>query len=545
MKLWFGDREEGAAAPFLSLRPKQFFTSEELGPKQALTPDGFLLCSDTPIARVGQQVYGEHELPGMRGKDGIITIQRDAEEVFRPDTIASFNGKPVTNNHPPEKVVPANFKLYAVGTVLNPHRGDGIETDANFLYADLLITDPQAIGDIRTGKREVSAGYDAEYKQLGDGLGVQHSIVGNHVALVNRGRCGPLCSIGDEDMPRVSVHDSRRKTFRDRLLASFHSRDESAFHDQLEELAKVPELLGEQVSGEGSGGDGRTGDTHVSINLGGGGGAPSVSSGSGPVVGDQPDPAEGPDPSAGGGGDMMQQILQRLDRIEQAIVVLAQGESAEQDPMAAEEDRTLGDRRTSDRKTTDKRTRDQDPPSAPPTEEPEEDPAESLPYGAGTTNIEFEAPQLGTGDKRRTTGDKAFVGDSTSMRAEFQDTLSRAELLVPNVRLPTFDARTSAKTTFDTLCGLRRNVLQEAYRNGEKRTYVDTVLGKPAGTADFTKMTCDAVAMVFNGASELARQANNASFGRVRPNNENVRGAGGTLTPAEINARNRAKWNIN
>jgi hypothetical protein len=541
--------------------PKRFYTVEQLGEKQSITPDGFLLCEDTPIARIGTQVYGEHELPGLVGKDGLIHVMRDESEVFRPQTIASFNGKPVTNNHPPEKVTPNNFRHYAVGVVLNPRRGDGIQYDNNFLYADLLITDPVAIGEVRSGKREVSAGYDAEYEQTVDGEGRQYGIVGNHVALVNRGRCGPLCSIGDEEMPKVSVTDRRRRAFRDRIMNAFRTGDEGAL---VEELEKVPEMLGEQVSGESSGGDGRTGDTHVSINLhgsGGGSGAPSISSGGG-GIGDEPetDPDVGGSPTAGASGanPMMQEIMQRLDRIEQAIVILAQGddgtaEGEDPDESNFGDRRSVGDRRG---RMADRRSRDQEGPSAPSTEEPMEDPPEALGYGSGTQGTEFESPQMGTEDRgrrtsdrgRRMTGDQQgqrqqFIGDSTSMRAEFQDVLSRVELLAPNVRMPTFDAKVPAKDTAQSMCALKRNALDAAFRDNDKHNFVQVMLAGKQPAWD--KMTCDEIAPIFAGASEMVRQHNNATYGRVRPNNQGVRGAAHLLTPADINARNRQKYGLN
>lgn len=539
--------------------PKQFYTVEQLGEKQSITPDGFLLCEATPIARIGTQVYGEHELPGLVGQDGLIHIMRDEQEVFRPETIASFNGKPVTNNHPPEKVTPNNFRHYAVGHVLNPRRGDGIQTDRNFLYADLLITDPTAIADVRSGKREVSAGYDAEYEQTVDGEGRQYGIVGNHVALVNRGRCGPLCSIGDEEMPKVSVNDRRRKAFRDRVMNAFRTGDEGAL---VEELEKVPEMLGEQVSGEGSGGEGRTGDTHVSINLGGGSsGSPSVSSGGGGLT-DEPeaDPDVGTAPQASGANPMMQEVMQRLDRIEQAIVILAKqadGNGNGNDPDMGEDpdENGFGDRRaTGDRRgrMADRRSKDQEGPTEPPSEEPMEDPPEALPYGSGTTSTQFENPQMGTEDRRRTgrraTGDQQgtrqqFVGDSTSMRMEFQDVLSRVELLASNVRLPTFDAAIPAKDTSATMCALKRNALTAAYQDNEKHDFVQVMLAGKKPT--FDKMSCDELAPIFAGASEMVRQHNNATLGRVRPSNQGVRGAAHLLTPAQINERNRQKYNLN
>jgi uncharacterized protein len=542
----------------VSPRPKRFYTTEQLGDRQSLTPDGFLLCEAVPIARIGPQIYGEHELPGLKGKDGLIRVMRDEDEVFRPEAILSFAGKPVTNDHPPEKVTPDNWRNYSVGITLNPRRGDGIQYDNSFLYADLLITDRKAIADIRSGKREVSAGYDAEYEQTNDGEGRQYKIVGNHVALVNRGRCGPLCTIGDEEMPsRVTVHDNRRRSFKDRILDAFRNNDEGAL---VEELSKVEELRGEQVSGNREEGGSEIRDNNIAIHLHGSGGPSGgggVSLGGGGATGDQPEA----DPDNGGGspagGDVMQQIMQRLDRIEQAIVILAQGDD-DGDEGDMGEDPNNGDgymQPSHDRRgrMNDRRTRDQNEPSSPDTDEPNEDPSQNLPYGSGSEAEGRDGPQLGAQDRRgtrdRRTADRgmttdahrAFVGDSTSMRNEFNDTVARAEMLVSGIRVPTFDAKTPARTTFDSLCALRRNVLTQAYHEGDKRQYIDVMLG--GKQADFRQMTCDSVQMVFNGASEMARQATNATIGRARP--AAARGGGRALTPAEINARNKELYKIN
>lgn len=180
----------------------RFYTEHQLGEKQAMTPEGFLVCYDVPISRTGQLTYVQGELQDSNGddvveagRDGVILIDRAAEEVFKPESVASFAGKPVTNDHPSEDVKPSNWSRLAKGVVQNPRQGQG--ELSNFVVADLLITDPQAIEDVRNGKREVSCGYDAEYDQVAPGRGVQRNIIGNHVALVERGRCGPSCSIGD------------------------------------------------------------------------------------------------------------------------------------------------------------------------------------------------------------------------------------------------------------------------------------------------------------------------------------------------------------
>lgn len=545
----------------------RFYTTEKLGEKQSMTPEGFLLCESVPLARVGTQLYAEHELPGMKGRDGIISISRDEDEVFDPRAVLSFAGKPVTNDHPPVKVTPQNIKHYFVGTVLNPRRGDGRATDANFLYGDLLITDPEAIDDIRSRrKREVSAGYDAEYEQTQDGEGRQRNIIGNHVALVKKGRCGPLCTIGDKAMATPRRRLNRSALMRDRIIDAVRTGNLDA---AVEELDKVDELMGEQVSGRDEGLDPR--GLTINVNHHGSGGSASGSTGD-----DENDP-----PAEGGGNAAEAQILARLDRIEQAIVALAQGDDGDDDDDGdGYDDRYGGDRRgVRDRRgTRDRRVRD-DAAEAPPSDEPDLKPDNRIPYGGGTGAARYRQETAGGTHDRRGTRDRRvrdedrddddreddrrertndrrstrdhlapseqgqrqhFVGDSTSMRNEFIDTVARAEMLVPGFKAPTFDAATPAKTTFDALCSMRRNALDQAYHSQDHRKFVDGVLGGRPG--DFGKMTCDAIGVVFTAASELARHHNNQTIGRARTG---VARTGSTaLTPAEINQRNREKYGV-
>lgn len=209
------------------------YTTARISAKQSLTPEGFLLCKEVPIARTGDMVYGAGEVPVEPRPDALIIIQRTPEEVFRPETMASFEGKPVTLGHPDEFVGPDSWNSLSVGTVTNVRRGTGIEDD--YLFADLLITSKSAIDEVQSGLREVSCGYEADYEQLEPGRGVQRNIVGNHVALVERGRCGPRCAIGDEDMTK------KRNTWGDMLRRAFRAKDAS----ELEAIEKEAEAMDE------------------------------------------------------------------------------------------------------------------------------------------------------------------------------------------------------------------------------------------------------------------------------------------------------------
>lgn len=221
----------------------RWFAPEKLSERQRMTPEGFLLCEAVPIARTGTLIYDKSEVPIEGGPGGQVVIERNADEVFRPETIASFEGKPVTLKHPDDFVTPANWRELTVGITQNVRRGEGIESD--LMLADLLITDANAIELIRvtadsaTGRpiqplRQVSCGYDADYEQLARGRGRQTNIVGNHVALVERGRCGARCSIGDSEEMRTTDVEPQKRTWMDRVWTAFKAKDEAALEEALQ-----------------------------------------------------------------------------------------------------------------------------------------------------------------------------------------------------------------------------------------------------------------------------------------------------------------------
>ncbi|MBN6728783.1 DUF2213 domain-containing protein [Burkholderia multivorans] len=214
----------------------RFYTIQKLGPKRSLTPEGFLLCEDVPVARTGEMLYAAGEVPVEAGPDGLIRISRTPEEVFRDETLASCAGKPVTLDHPDDFVTPATYSQLGKGVMLNIRRGEGLEND--LILADLLITAQDAIAAVQDEEiEEVSLGYEADYEQVSPGRGVQRNIVVNHVAIVPRGRCGPRCAIGDKE-PEMKTKDSkppRRSAWLDRLMKAMRAKDAEGVEEALKE----------------------------------------------------------------------------------------------------------------------------------------------------------------------------------------------------------------------------------------------------------------------------------------------------------------------
>lgn len=398
----------------------RFFVKGQLGAKRSTTPEGFLVCHDVPIARVGQQIYAAYEVPVEPNMVGEVFIDRPADEVFRDDTVASFNGKPVTIHHPDEFVGPDNWRDLAKGVTMNARPGQGIDEDV--ILADLVITDREAIRLVNEdGIREVSAGYEADYEQIEPGRGVQRNIIANHVALVAMGRCGSRCAIGDHDM-------AKKQTFVDRIRNAFKSKDEAAMEEALK--------------------DAPTADSNDE---------------------DEDDKTKT--------GDAIAALSKAVAALDAKVTALATKDSDEEK----------------------KETEDGD-------DEDEDD---------GKTK------------------------DAAMKR--FRDTVSRAEILAPGLRLPTTDAKASTKTIDAAVCQCQRRALATAYATDAGKNAIDPFLGGAEPT--FDAMGPAEVNTIFVGAAEILRARNNLAG--VRAGTATTDFGKQPLTPAALNAKHKAFWSGN
>lgn len=161
----------------------------------SVTPQGYLICKNVPIARTGEQEYLGEELGLDEYRGHRLTVHREESDVFEPAALASFEAKPVTDEHPAEDVTAENVHAYLKGVTTEVRRGTGEDSDK--VLADLIIYDPILISQIQAGKREISCGYGCIYEISEDGVIYQRKIRGNHVAVVPAGRAGSEVSIKD------------------------------------------------------------------------------------------------------------------------------------------------------------------------------------------------------------------------------------------------------------------------------------------------------------------------------------------------------------
>ena len=171
--------------------------------KATIDENGFLV--DTPVvARLGVQVYYT--------EDGSFVREfRPAEEVFKEESLASYQGKPMTLDH--VFVNSDNAKDVVVGSVTGKAEASG-----NAVIAPIVVYSQEAIDEARSGNaKELSVGYSAvldntpgwgnpvtgEYVLRSDNTqdldipadwqefdAIQRDIKVNHLAMVFKGRAG-------------------------------------------------------------------------------------------------------------------------------------------------------------------------------------------------------------------------------------------------------------------------------------------------------------------------------------------------------------------
>jgi hypothetical protein len=169
--------------------------------------DGTLVIESCPIARTGWMTYAVRDLPqeaarrlgvDVSNPSANIDLYRAPQDVFAPEFLASLNGRPITENHPPDFVTPDTFSKYALGHIQNVRKGDEPLDNGDWpIVADLIISGEPLVSKVLNKQlRELSLGYDYAIKRAGDQIR-QVGMMGNHLAVVPQGRAGDEVRIND------------------------------------------------------------------------------------------------------------------------------------------------------------------------------------------------------------------------------------------------------------------------------------------------------------------------------------------------------------
>lgn len=166
------------------------------------------------LARPGLLLYSANESPLKT----TTVVYRSPEVVSAPAYLSSIKGSLISSDH--------SFRAIDKG-------GSGVVTNAIYrdghVAIDLMLTDPRVITEVRSGTRQLSAGYTYDYDAMGQAeiLAAKNefmtdwdtissrlhaanidriqwiratNLVNNHVSLVPLGRAGVTCAIDEELM---------------------------------------------------------------------------------------------------------------------------------------------------------------------------------------------------------------------------------------------------------------------------------------------------------------------------------------------------------
>jgi hypothetical protein len=463
----------------------KFYTPTRLSENIAETPEGFLLCLAVPIARTGWMTYGEGETPLETGEDGIVHIYRDAKEVFRPQTIASFQGKAITIKHPIDFVVPDNWSYLAKGTLQNVRKSDELDEDGEeCLLSDLLITEATAINLVKSGLREVSCGYEAEYEQTGKGEGRQFNIIGNHCALVEEGRAGSSYAINDHKgkVLMSKVIDRLKKKFGAKAVDDAMEEgkgekkvtDQDAYDELVEKVSDLMERVEGLLEKKSSKDDAEEEEEKSSKD----------DAEEEPKKKPKDDKAKDDDEEGA-----ESEILERLKVLEAAVAKLLKMEASEQSGDDAEE------------------------------EEESEDDAEEEEEQEKSKDDDEEEEESEDDDKAHDDAEeKKEKKDMTG------DTASRAEILSPGIKVTK---------------NVKRKALEAAYGTKDGKAVIHALTGGKKPAFD----SASRVATLFLAASELLKSKRGTGLERTKDANAFDSGAGKEeMTAEKMNEINQAAW---
>lgn len=163
---------------------------------------GFWEIKDNPISKEGVFDYAGWQVGDKENPDKIYKVYRPASELSKKETIDSFKLKPIIDEHTMlgKEGVPAE-KKGVQGT-----SGEEVYFEDGLLYANLKIFSESLKTLIENGKQELSCGYTCTYEETsgifeGEPYDiVMRDIIGNHIALVEKGRMGSEVRVLDESL---------------------------------------------------------------------------------------------------------------------------------------------------------------------------------------------------------------------------------------------------------------------------------------------------------------------------------------------------------
>lgn len=218
--------------------------------------NSFWEIKHNPISRIGVYPYMGRSISDECEPDKIYYVYRPAETLAQSVDTWDNPPKPFINDH---EMLGEGFSKVddrpVQGVIHNPVYEDGT------LYADISVYSESLKKKIEDGKKELSLGYFCKYeKQKGVYKGqaydyIQRDMVGNHIALVENGRCGSdvrvfdsKCTMDSLDITtEFQTSNGENKTASNGIIETTETKD-SEMADKREYIRKIMAIAGKPDS---------------------------------------------------------------------------------------------------------------------------------------------------------------------------------------------------------------------------------------------------------------------------------------------------------
>ena len=212
--------------------------------------NGFWTIKDNPLTKEGVFPYLGKQIDPLGRKydlvqDAIYWVYRPFSEIQNAETLASFENKPFIDEHEMLGEGCTSTDCKNIAGVIN-----NIRAKNGMMIGDFTIYSDQIKKEILSGKKQLSLGYRSSFKKehgVFDGHAydfVQVGMVGNHVALVDRGRCGSDVRIFDKQLVIDSLEIPQMEINREELKSIIDGMDEETLAKakaSIEDIVGKPE----------------------------------------------------------------------------------------------------------------------------------------------------------------------------------------------------------------------------------------------------------------------------------------------------------------
>lgn len=187
------DQKQAAAIAYREAgKDAQDDADDDAGSREVDSNNGYMTVRDNPIIRAGVFQYLGKSIPGA-DPEKIYNVLRPLEELAKPETLKSFAGLPIIDEH---EMVGDRYPRGPEERGVHGATMENVELKGLDVLAPLRIFSRSLRRLVDAGKKGLSLGYNCVWEKSSgvfDGTTyhyIQRNIRGDHLALVTQGRNG-------------------------------------------------------------------------------------------------------------------------------------------------------------------------------------------------------------------------------------------------------------------------------------------------------------------------------------------------------------------